>query len=85
MKEVERVIGVLNHVLEGKQWLVGDKCTYADLLFVPWGAAAPPLLAEEKVDIAEKYPNYHSWMEQMMARPAVKAAFEEKAAASKPH
>jgi glutathione S-transferase len=37
VKEVERVIGVLNSVLEGKNWLVGDKCTYADLVFITLG------------------------------------------------
>jgi glutathione S-transferase len=83
VKEVERVMGVLNTALEGKKWLVGDKCTYADLSFVTWASAAPFLFGEDKVDVAGKYPNYNSWMETMMARPAVKAALEEKAAASK--
>jgi glutathione S-transferase len=81
VKEAERVIGVLDKALEGKKWLVGDKCTYADLAFVTWGSMAPFLFGEEKVDIPGKYPNYNSWMETMMARPAVKATFEEKAAA----
>ncbi|CAL8576696.1 Transcriptional regulator ure2 [Xanthoria parietina] len=34
--EVKRVLGVLEQALRGKQWLVGDKCTYADLAFVTW-------------------------------------------------
>lgn len=68
--------------MEGKKWLVGDKCTYADLVFVTWGSMAPFLVGEE-VDVAAKYPNYHTWLEAMMARPAVKAMVEEKAAAGK--
>ena len=76
-------MGVLNTALAGKEWLVGNKCTYADLAFVTWGSMAPFLFGEEKVDVAGKYPNYNSWIERIMARPAVKAAFEEKAAAGK--
>lgn len=34
--EVIRILGVLNTALEGKTWLVGDKCTFADLAFMPW-------------------------------------------------
>jgi glutathione S-transferase len=71
--------------LEGRQWLVGDKCTYADLIFASWGSLAPSLFGEQPVDIAGKYPNYHHWMEAMLSGPAVKAALEEKAAANKPH
>ncbi|KAI1862688.1 uncharacterized protein JN550_010025 [Neoarthrinium moseri] len=34
--QLRRVLGVLNQWLEGRQWLVGDKITYADLAFAPW-------------------------------------------------
>ena len=34
--ELKRVVGVLDPVLKGNEWLVGDKCTYADLVFVMW-------------------------------------------------
>jgi glutathione S-transferase len=34
--EIHRVTSVLDGALADRQWLVGDKCTYADLLFVPW-------------------------------------------------
>ena len=76
-------MGVLDSALAGKQYLVGEKCTYADLAFVTWGSIAPSLFGEDKVDIAGKYPNYHSWFERLMARPAVKTALEEKAKAMK--
>ena len=33
--EVKRVLDVLNSVLEKHEWLVGDKCTIADLSFIP--------------------------------------------------
>ncbi|KAF3063602.1 hypothetical protein GL218_01429 [Daldinia childiae] len=34
--EVKRVAGVLDGVLARSAWLVGDKCTYADLAFTMW-------------------------------------------------
>jgi glutathione S-transferase len=37
-KEIRRVIGVIDGHLErtGRQWLVGEKMCFADLMFVPW-------------------------------------------------
>ena len=35
-KEMKRVLGVLDGALEGKQWLVGDKMTFADLVGHPF-------------------------------------------------
>ena len=32
--EIKRVLGVLNAVLEKQEWLVGGKCTVADLSFI---------------------------------------------------
>ena len=34
-KEILRVWGVLESVLKNREWLVGDKCTIADLSFIP--------------------------------------------------
>lgn len=34
--EVKRVADVLDDVLAKSEWLVGDKCTYADLAFTMW-------------------------------------------------
>ena len=34
-KEILRVWGVLESVLKDHEWLVGGKCTIADLSFIP--------------------------------------------------
>jgi glutathione S-transferase len=36
--DVNRVVGIVDHYLKqgGTGYLVGNKCTYADLVFVPW-------------------------------------------------
>ena len=82
---MERVIGVLDSALAGKQWLVGDKCTYADLSFVTWHGLVPFILKEDKIDITGKYPNYNRWMEAMLARPAVQKTMSDKQAAMGSH
>ncbi|KAF4454348.1 Glutathione S-transferase [Fusarium albosuccineum] len=71
-EQVARVISVLDKLLEGKEYLVGNKFTYADLAFIPWNALAP--LTDdlmEKFDIEKKYPNYIAWQNRLMTRPAV--------------
>ena len=69
---------VLNNALEGKEYLVGDKCTYADLSFVTWSALAPFITGEQHKINFDEYPNYKAWMERLNARPAVKKVLEDK-------
>jgi glutathione S-transferase len=64
-----RVIGVLELGLErnGTGWLVGDKCTYADLSFVTWASVGEGLLGEigRLEGFAEKYPKYTGWLKRL--------------------
>lgn len=78
LKEVERVMGVLNGAVKKTGWLVGNKCTFADLAFVTWHEMVPFIDAEGTIDVKGKYPDYDKWMETMMARPAVKKVLEDK-------
>ena len=81
VKEIDRVTGVLDMALRDKDWLVGDKCTYADLSFVTWANVAEGLLAQlSRSAILDKYPNYKRWMAAMGARDVVKRVNERVAA-----
>lgn len=64
---------VLDTHLATRTWLVGDKCTYADLAFVIWNAQIPYILkdAPDGWDPA-KYPNFTRWQTAMMERESVK-------------
>ncbi|KAH8663534.1 putative disulfide bond reductase yfcG [Tricladium varicosporioides] len=66
--ETRRLYGVLNAQLEKSTsgYLVGDKCTIADIAHFGWVAAA----FWAGVDITE-FPNLEAWVERMYARPAV--------------
>ena len=64
---------MLDGHLKDKPWLVGDKCTYADLSFYMWNMQIPFVLkdAEGAWDVG-KYPHYKKWMDAMQARDSVK-------------
>ncbi|OJI98054.1 hypothetical protein ASPVEDRAFT_24961 [Aspergillus versicolor CBS 583.65] len=81
-KEVVRVTGVLEKALKdnGGQWLVGDKCTYADLSFVPWQQKARIFGGE---DLYEKFPLVGAWMERMEGRDSVKKVVKDQEEAVK--
>jgi len=72
--EIKRVVNVLNTALEGKDYLVGDKCTYVDLAFVTWNQILPVLMPE--FDLTE-VPHYKKWNEKLLARPAVQKALAD--------
>ncbi|RJE22359.1 Glutathione S-transferase protein-domain protein [Aspergillus sclerotialis] len=78
--EVRRVTGVLDRALSGRQWLVGDKCTFADLAFVPWQDMLCLIMGgkHDEEAFASEFPNVHGWMERMKQRPEVKRVLQEK-------
>lgn len=67
--EARRVTGVLDKSLEGKKYLVGNKCTYADLAFIPWQDLVYKICPE--FDLQKEAPNVAAWMERMRSRPAI--------------
>ena len=79
MTEVKRIVSVLDSVLEGRSWLVGDKCTYADLSFVTWDILIPTMMGSdqhpERFNI-DHYPNFKAWHERLLARESVKKCLE---------
>lgn len=74
--EILRVDGVLEDALgrNGTGWLVGDKCTYADLAFVTWSAIGEGLLKQlgKYEGFEEKFPKYIAWLKRIQEREDVK-------------
>ncbi|KAI0594970.1 URE2 protein [Biscogniauxia sp. FL1348] len=71
-EQMLRVFSVLDKILEGREYLVGDKLTYADLSFAPWDNYI--LEIQKDFEIAEKvkeYPNFLAWYKRIQANPAV--------------
>ncbi|WYZ45379.1 hypothetical protein EsH8_VIII_000695 [Colletotrichum jinshuiense] len=73
-EQTVRVFSVLDRVLKDREYLVGDKATYADIAFMPWDYLGRRLLGDgwnDKWDIDSKYPAYAQWAERIRARPVV--------------
>ena len=81
LKEILRVTKVLDSELKGKDWLVGGKCTFADLAFVPWYGMVSFINQEGTLDLDKDCPNYAKWMKALLERPAVKKVMADKQAA----
>ncbi|KAF2635070.1 glutathione S-transferase [Massarina eburnea CBS 473.64] len=78
-KEAKRILGVLETSLVGKQWLVGDKCTFADMAFVPYNDRVELILLCEKEDRFEGFPNVKAWHERMAGKPSWGKLMEKRA------
>jgi glutathione S-transferase len=68
--EARRMLNVLDRVLEGKMWLVGDKMTYADLAFLPWNDRLDLVLGVPVENMLDGFPNVKAWHERMASRPS---------------
>ncbi|KAK8075402.1 glutathione S-transferase II [Apiospora hydei] len=81
-KQVTRVLGVLEGWLaeDGREWLVGDKMTYADLAWVPWNDRVDTVLVgvpePEKLDA---FPNVKAWHKRMTSRASWRRCMELRA------
>ncbi|KAJ4393110.1 hypothetical protein N0V93_002317 [Gnomoniopsis smithogilvyi] len=75
-EQLVRVVEVLDGILKGKTYLVGEKCTYADIAFIPWNNMMSFIFGDEAKTIVpeDKYPNFWAWHNRLVARPAVQAA-----------
>jgi len=77
-KEIQRVLGVfeLHFQQTGQEYLVGNRATAADLMFIPWNASAMQGLAGD-VDVAQMFPLTTKWHKSLLARPVVAKVLAE--------
>jgi glutathione S-transferase len=73
---VKRTLRTVDDELEGKEYLVGGKCTLADLAFVPWDLMLDFVLqgdaeAATAEDRQKLYPNWYRWHTRIIQRPSV--------------
>lgn len=66
------MLQVLDDELADKQWLVGGKCSAADLSFVPFHSRMGFIVREDAPDVESEYPNVDKWYKGMVEREAVK-------------
>lgn len=77
--EIKRVTRVIDTRLKenGTEYLVGSKCTYADIAFVSYYEFTQRILMPDW-DFRSEFPAFAAWYERLMDRPAVKAAYARK-------
>ena len=69
--EYDRCVGVLERRLEGRDWIVGDDYSIADMMCWPWILIAKPLTAS-----LDDFPNVTRWRKAVKERPAVQRAVD---------
>lgn len=76
-KEINRVSGVLDgHLAKqekhgGGPWLVGNKCTFADISFVTYQVSMGFMLSKDEYDV-DNYPVLKEWLGRLTSCDAVK-------------
>ncbi|KAF2489866.1 glutathione S-transferase [Lophium mytilinum] len=83
--EMKRIVGVIDRHLKraGTQYLVGDKCTFADLAFVMWDQIMPLLVGEW--DFKTEAPDFAAWNKGLVARAVRKVLADKERATSADH
>lgn len=68
-RETERLIGVLEERLQGREYLAGGEYTIADMATVPWVACLSEFYqAADVLDLA-RFRNVNDWVARILARP----------------
>lgn len=71
VKETNRLYGVLDRRLEGRDFITGPDYTIADMASYPW------IIPEAQGQDIEDFPNLKRWHAAIKARPATIAAYEK--------
>jgi len=72
VEEFRRVLQVLDDELgENGGWLVGGKCSAADLSYVPFHSRIDFIMSDDKPDMATDYPYVDAWYKCMLKRGTV--------------
>lgn len=69
--ESSRLLGVLNTRLEGRQWIMGDDYTIADMAIFPWVRNLIGFYEAGDLVGIDQYPNVTRALQTFVARPAV--------------
>jgi glutathione S-transferase len=81
VNEIRRISGVLDRVLQDKEFLVGGKFSYADAAFVT-GYAIMSLWAD-RFNLETGFPHLNAWLERIKVRPAIAKILQDREAAIK--
>ncbi|MGO4389092.1 glutathione S-transferase N-terminal domain-containing protein [Microvirga sp. 2YAF29] len=74
--ESKRLLGVLETRLEGRQWIMGDEYTIADISLLGWVRNLIGFYGAGELVEYDTLKNVPAWLERGLARPAVQRGLE---------
>jgi len=74
--ESQRLLGVLDTRLAGKQWIMGDEYTIADISMLGWVRNLVGFYGAREIVAFDSLKNVPAWLERGLARPAVQRGLE---------
>ena len=83
VKDFRRILQVLNDELADKEWLVGDKCSAADLSYVAFHSKLDFIMTEAAPDVKKDFPNVDAWYKRMLQRGTVQKVLDDRDEATK--
>lgn len=69
--ETQRLLGVMNGALEGRDWFLGDDYSIADIAMLGWVNALVGFYGAGDLVGFDTFGNVKAWLERGLARPAV--------------
>ena len=70
LNETKRLLGVLEERLAGRQWIMGDQYTIADIAIFPWVRTVRDFYEAGEAVGLDDLPNVTGWLERCLERPA---------------
>lgn len=74
--ESQRLLGVLETRLEGRDWIMGDEYTIADISMLGWVRNLIGFYGAREIVEFDKLKNVPAWLERGLARPAVQRGLD---------
>lgn len=78
VENFRRVLRVLDDELADKEWLVGGRCSAADLSYVPFHSKLDFIMRGAAPDVEGEFPNVDAWFKRMVGRDAVRKVLRER-------
>jgi GSH-dependent disulfide-bond oxidoreductase len=74
--ESKRLLGVVNSRLDGRQWIMDDEYTIADISMLGWVRNLVGFYGARELVTFDEFRNVSAWLDRGLARPAVKRGLE---------
>ena len=74
--ELQRLLGVLETRLTGRQWIMGDDYTIADISLLGWVRNLVGFYGAREIVAFDSFKTVQAWLDRGLARPAVQRGLE---------